>query len=87
MKGNLIQLTVGGYLYEQVGWFGGINYELVNDASWEIGINDKGESDPSVKELPHMIKVTGFTFTPIHNFVPSIDKKYISLSAGGKDNY
>jgi hypothetical protein len=87
MKGNLIQLTVGGYLYEQVGWFGGINYELVNDASWEIGIDDSGNSDSTVKELPHMIKVTGFTFTPIHNFVPSINQKYISLSAGGKDNY
>ena len=87
MKGNLIQLTVGGYLYEQVGWFGGINYELVNDAPWEIGINDEGENDPSVKELPHMIKVTGFTFTPIQNFVPSINQKYISLSSGGRDNY
>jgi hypothetical protein len=87
MKGNLIQLTVGGYLYEQVGWFGGINYELVNDAPWEIGINDEGENDPSVKELPYMIKVTGFTFTPIQNFVPSINQKYISLSAGGRDNY
>jgi hypothetical protein len=87
MKGNLIQLTVGGYIYEQVGWFGGINYELINDAPWEIGINDVGESDSTVKELPHMIKVTGFTFTPIQDFVPSINQKYISLSAGGKDNY
>ena len=35
------------------------------------GINDEGGSDNTVKELPHMIRVTGFSFTPIHNFVPS----------------
>jgi hypothetical protein len=101
MKGNLIQLTVGGYLYEQVGWFGGINYELVNDASWEIGIDDSGNSDSTVKELPHMIKVTGFTFTPIHNFVPSKQiltfdntgitgygsERFIALSNGINNNY
>jgi hypothetical protein len=82
MKGNLIQLTVGGYLYEQVGWFGGITYDLLNDAPWEIGINDAGESDSSVKELPHMIKVTGFKFTPIHDFIPSINQRFIALASG-----
>lgn len=103
MRGPLVQLTVGGYLYEQVGFITGLNYELIGDnTTWEIGINDDGGNDSTVKELPHMIKVTGFGFTPIHSFVPSkqditFDKngmvtgygsqKFIALSAGNGDNY
>jgi len=42
----------------------------------EIGINDanEGGNDSSVKELPHLIKVTGFNFIPIHNFVPRLQQ-------------
>jgi len=71
MRGNIITLTIGGYLYEQPGIITGFNYEMNDDnATWEIGINDEGNYDESVKELPHLIKVTGFNFIPIHNFVP-----------------
>jgi hypothetical protein len=49
-----------------------------------------------------MIRVTGFSFTPIHNFVPQKQglgfgglnevttygpQRYIALTAGGKSNY
>jgi len=45
------------------------------ESPWEIAINDTNAgSDKSVKELPFMIKVSGFGFTPIHDFVPSIQK-------------
>ena len=74
MRGNLITLTVGGYLYEQVGIMTGINYSVPMDSPWEIAIGTDGKSDKSVKELPFMIKVSGFSFIPIHNFVPSIQK-------------
>ncbi len=75
MRGNLITLTVGGYLYEQVGIMTGINYTVPMESPWEIAINDTNAgSDKSVKELPFMIKVSGFSFIPIHNFVPSIQK-------------
>ena len=88
MRGNLITLTVGGYLYEQVGILNGINYSIPMESPWEIGISENNtidesglNSDKSVKELPMIIKVSGFNFTPIHDFVPSIQKnKY------GKDN-
>jgi hypothetical protein len=71
MAGNLVQLTVGGYLYEQVGFITSLTYDVPTESPWEIAINDTGGTDPNVKELPHMIKVTGFQFTPIHDFVPS----------------
>jgi len=71
MRGNLVTLTVGGYFYEQPGIITGFSYDMNDDNStWEIGINDAGVSDNTVKELPHMIKVTGFNFIPIHTFVP-----------------
>jgi hypothetical protein len=70
MRGPLVQLTVGGYLYEQVGFITSLAYDIPNDSPWEIGINDAGDNDPSVKELPHRINISSFSFTPIHNFVP-----------------
>ncbi|MEK6883126.1 MAG: hypothetical protein AABY22_26105, partial [Nanoarchaeota archaeon] len=60
MRGNLISLTIGGYFYEQPGFITGLQYELAEDSTWEIGINTDGENDSTVKELPHIIKVTSF---------------------------
>jgi hypothetical protein len=71
MTGNLVQLTVGGYLYEQVGFITGLTYDVPMESPWEIGIDDEGNSDPTVKEVPHIIKVTGFNFVPIQEFIPS----------------
>jgi len=71
MTGNLVQLTIGGYLYEQVGFITSLTYDIPMESPWEIGINDEGNNDPTVKEMPHILKVTGFSFTPIHNFIPS----------------
>ena len=78
MRGPLIYLTIGGYLYEVPGFITALSYELGDDVPWEVGItdqyktDDQGQtSDSSVKELPHIIKVTSFNFTPIHRFIPS----------------
>lgn len=107
MRGVLCQLTIGGYVYEQPGFIKGLTYELSDQSTWEIGINDKGFTDPQnrgddlVKELPHMIRVTGFQFTPIHRFIPEIQKntwengnvatfgnqRYIALDNGYGNNY
>jgi len=109
MRGNLIELTVGGYLYNQIGIMTGISYEVPQESPWEIGISNSNSSisgrsfsDQSVKEVPHMIKVSGFNFIPIQSFVPQIQKndynkegelttfgaqRYISLSNGITQNY
>jgi hypothetical protein len=76
---------MGGYLYEQVGFITQLTYDIPADSPWEIGINDKGDSDDKVKELPHIIKVTGFSFTPIHNFVPS--KQKLEFESSNKIKY
>jgi hypothetical protein len=92
MKGNLVQLTIGGYFYEQPGIITGMNISMAEDSPWEIGINDEGDSDKNVKELPHIIRVEGFSFTPIHTFRPSLQNgengpsRFIALAAGIGEN-
>jgi hypothetical protein len=80
MRGSLMQMTVGGYLYEQVGFFTSLTYDIPSESPWEIGINDSGGEDGTVKELPHIIKVQA-SFTPIHDFVPS--KQDLEFNEGG----
>lgn len=96
MAGNLVQLTVGGYLYEQVGIINSLTYDIPEESPWEIGIDDNGGYDSSVKELSHIIRVSNFSFTPIQNFIPSVQpvgdgngsSRYISLNDGtGNTNY
>jgi hypothetical protein len=77
MRGNLVTLTIGGYFYEQPGIITDFSYDMNEDNdSWEIGINDSTpvKSDSSVKELPHIIRVKGFNFIPIHEFVPRLQQ-------------
>jgi len=91
MRGNLISLTVGGWCYEQIGIMKGLTLDVPNESPWEIGISDdivKGtnfqdlSSDASVKELPMIVKVSGFTFIPIHNFVPRVQQnEYAGVAA------
>ena len=95
MGGNLISLTIGGWCYEQVGIMKGLNLEIPTESPWEIALPDEGNkafaqdgssilSDPSVKELPMIIRVTGFNFIPIHNFVPRVQKNNFPLKNGAK---
>lgn len=90
MRGNLITLTVGGYLYEQVGIMKSIQYTVPTESPWNIAISENvtenefgiATNDPTTKEMPMIIKVSGFSFVPIHNFVPNIQKNFY----GGENN-
>ena len=103
MRGNIVRLTLGGYLYEQAGFISSLTYEVPQESNWEIAIDEEGNSDQSVKELPFMIRVTGITFTPIHDFLPKkispdsangltpddtvIDERYIALTNNISTNF
>ena len=70
MRGPMMRLTIGGYLYSQPGFMTSLTYTIDESTPWEIGINNTdAKSDNSVKELPHIIKVS-MNYTPIHSFVP-----------------
>lgn len=86
MRGNLLRLTVGAYLYEQPGFITSLTYDVPQESSWEIAINEKGGADQSVAELPFMIRVN-MGFQPVHNFLPqkpndanNPDERYIAMS-------
>jgi hypothetical protein len=69
--------------------------------SWEIAIDTNGEEDVTVKQLPHIIRVRGFNFIPIHDFAPQLqshgingdsittygDQRFISLANKTGDNW
>ena len=91
MAGNLVTLTLGGYCYEQPGFISSLNISPMMEAPWEIAINDEGNSDSSVKEMAHIVTVSGVQFTPIHNFVPQVQKNVFaengSLESFGKEQF
>lgn len=83
MRGNLISLTLGGWFYETTGIMQGLSFGVPEESPWEIAINSTGESDSNVKEMPHIIRVSGFSFKPIQDFVPSLQRN--TFGDGGED--
>ena len=86
MRGNLVYLTVGDYLTDVPGVLKGISIGGFEQSSWEIAkklngtpLGEDGDlfGDAEIAQLPHVLKVSGFSFTPIHNFVPQKGSKFI----------
>tara|TARA_R100001163_G_scaffold55173_1_gene42602 strand:- start:7627 stop:9681 length:2055 start_codon:yes stop_codon:yes gene_type:complete len=81
MAGPLVQLTLGGWCYELPGFIKSLTLDVPQESPWEIAIPnlDKEEKEhggikfrkSDVKEMPMICKVSGFNFTPIHNFRPA----------------
>jgi hypothetical protein len=72
MAGNIAYITLGEYIHDQPGIINSLTFDIPEESPWEIGIDDAGERLPidDIRQVPHMIKVTGFNFTPIHKFRP-----------------
>jgi hypothetical protein len=72
MAGNIAYITLGGYLDDQPGVITSLTYDIPEESPWEIGIDDNGLpiTGSDVRQMPHMIKVTGINFIPIHKFRP-----------------
>ncbi len=93
MAGNIAYLTVGDYIVNQPGVITSLTFDVPEESPWEISIKNDGTAytldekanQDFPRRLPHMIKVTGFKFIPIHTFRPEIiknlegnvNKKYI----------
>ena len=88
MAGNLAKLTFGDYIHEQPGFISSITYDVPQESSWELSLTPKGQiagvntnrTEANKDELPFMIKVVGFKFTPIHTFRPEIQPNPIKGS-------
>jgi hypothetical protein len=76
MAGNIAYITLGEYIYDQPGIITSLTFDIPEESPWEIGINDEGIIEDTekrrkdIRQVPHMIKVTGFNFIPIHKFRP-----------------
>ena len=73
MMGNLVQLTVGNYIYEQTGFFSSLDIEIPDNSPWEINIGLDGKPIQNMKQVPLFLKVK-LKFTPIHQFRPEIQE-------------
>jgi len=77
MRGNLIYLTIGDYLVDVPGIFNGMSLGGFDESPWEIARKPDGTPDETIAQLPHTLEISGFSFTPIHNFVPQRGSKFI----------
>ena len=92
MRGNLVRLTLGDYLVDVPGIIQGISYTQNDDAGWDIAKNALGnpttikDADTGGWVMPKLIEVSGFSFTPIHDFIPkTVSEKFVE-SGNGTDN-
>lgn len=89
MKGNLIRLTIGDYLYIVPGFLNSLTYTIPEDAPWEIALNSpENGDDTGVMETPKLFEVS-VNFTAIHDFVPRLgatrDTAFITNPTGKGD--
>ena len=68
MKGTLTKVTIGDYLKEVPGFIGSVGLSWDVGSPWEIA--EEG------KRLPHILNCN-ISFTPIHEFVPTAESKFI----------
>lgn len=95
MSGTLINLTIGGWCSNLTGFVDSLTLNVPQESPWEIGIDTNGDKDPTTSQLPHIVKVEGFSFTPIHDFVPQkaiidsdggTDQRYISMQSSNRED-
>ena len=89
MRGNLIKLTIGDYLVDVPGVMMGLNISINDDAGWDIARDSKGNKVSNINDetggyvMPKLIEVSGFTFKPIHNFLPqTVSQEFIEKGDG-----
>tara|TARA_B100000963_G_scaffold47175_1_gene35453 strand:+ start:2160 stop:3878 length:1719 start_codon:yes stop_codon:yes gene_type:complete len=83
MGGVLTTLTMGGWCYELPGFINSLGLEVPIDSPWEIAINEEGEKDSTLKQMPHICNVN-MEFTPIHTFRPELQKNTYDESGNGE---
>ena len=68
MRGNVVKLTIGDYLYRVPGFLENVNVTIDNsNTPWEILLNESVDDD--VRQLPHMLTIQ-CSFKPIMEILP-----------------
>lgn len=69
MRGNVVRLTIGDYIYRLPGFLENVNVTIDNNNTpWEIVLNQYG-AENDVRQLPHMVTVQ-CSFKPIFSILP-----------------
>jgi hypothetical protein len=94
MRGNLVRITLGDYLINVPGIIQCITYTQNDEAGWDIARNSDGvltrsgsadfnATDTGGWIMPKMIEVSGFSFTPIHDFIPkTVNPEFVNTGNG-----
>jgi hypothetical protein len=87
MRGNVVRLTIGDYIYRMPGFLESVNVTIDNsNTPWEILLGEYAEDD--VRQLPHMVNIQ-CSFKPIMDILPrkeSYASPFVPLIAN-RDNY
>jgi hypothetical protein len=88
MRGTIVKMTVGDYVYELPGIMNSVNYTWNVDYPWEIAMTEpEGIGDTTMQELP-MVMDCSVDFTPIHTFTPETGlKKYFTAGTNGTNSF
>jgi hypothetical protein len=88
MRGSFVRLTIGNWLYRQIGILTAVGSTIPDDSPWEIAIDEpENGDDKNMNELPHVVEVS-ISFTPIHDFLPKKDVRagFLDLGRNGSAN-
>ena len=87
MRGTLVKLTLGDYVYELPGIMNSVTYNWNTEYPWEIAMTDpENGGDKTMQELP-MVLDCNIDFTPIHPFTPTAGyNKYITTGITEEGN-
>ena len=73
MRGNVVNLTIGDYIYRMPGFLENVNVTIDNgNTPWDIVLGGANETD--MAQLPHMVTVQ-CSFKPIMNILPRRETK------------
>jgi len=94
MRGAVVNLTIGDYLYRTPGFLESVNVTLNTDVGWEVVLNpnegfDEEKGDAGVAQLPFVVNVS-CTFKPIMNILPQRETKdvpYVPLIGNTQNDY
>jgi len=97
MRGNILKLTIGDYLTEVPGVLTSLSYTIDDNVPWNIPRDNYGNVNNNLPTetpspdseigrgytLPQMITVSGFSFKPIHSFLPkTVQSKFVQNGMG-----
>lgn len=86
MRGNIVLLTFGDYLYRVPGLLKNVNITIPDEASWEIAMTEPERgADTDMFELPQLLEIS-LAFTPIMSILPRRGAGVPLITPARKDN-